>query len=261
MVVAMPLWCCAVLVSGVDWHHLSPRGLGILGTSTLCSYAFADAVFFAAASKIGVSSALAIGSTYPLWAALEGTLFEGETFSVMRACGTLLCVGGVATIIKLGQTPNAAVAAEAPRDAAKNASERSRGLLLAAFTSLLWAGNTVAIKVGAVGFDLTFVIAYRYVVAFCIVGVLVLAGRAPGPTRPARGWVPLLPAILADCVLGTACFVFALTHTDLAVGATLTSLAPLVSLPVAVWLGADRITPGKLLAVVTTVAGAILVSH
>lgn len=248
MVVAAPLWIAASLVLGIDRHGLTPRALTILGLSTLCSYAFADSVFFAAASSIGVSSAMAIASTYPLWAALEGTLVEGEAFGPARAAGTLLCVLGVATIIKLG----------GGRD---SGTPRARGIVLAFAASLMWAANTVAIKIGATGLDLTFVAAYRYTFALCVLGVLVLLGRAPGPSRPARGWLPMLPAILTDCVLGTLCFLYALTHTDLAVGATLTSLAPLVSLPIAVWLGAEKITPAKLVAVITTVAGAVLVSR
>lgn len=249
MLVATPLWIVAALVTGASLHGVTPRSLGILGGSTLFSYALADSVFFAAASIIGVSSALAIASTYPLWAALEGTLVQGEPFGWARACGTLLCAGGVAAIIKLGVKEG------------ERATRRVSGLLLAVAASLMWAGNAVAIKIGAVDLDLAFVGAYRYAVALCILGVFVLLGRAPGPTRPQRGWLPLVPAILADCVLGTGCFVYALTHTDLAVGATLTSLAPLVSLPVALWLRVDKLTPAKLAAVATTVAGAILVSQ
>ena len=57
MVVAAPLWIVASLVLGIDRHGLSPRSLTLLGLSTLCSYAFADSVFFAAASSIEIGRA------------------------------------------------------------------------------------------------------------------------------------------------------------------------------------------------------------
>ena len=127
-------------------------------------------------------------------------------------------------------------------------------------TSVLWAGNTIAIKTGAVGLSLFTVNGVRYSLAILVLGALVLAGRAPGAKRPAAGWLPMLPAIASDCVVGAMMFIYGLTHTDLAVGATLSSLAPLLSLPFAVWLGAEKLSPAKLAAVATTVAGIALLA-
>jgi drug/metabolite transporter (DMT)-like permease len=198
-----------------------------------------------------VSSALAIASTYPLWAALKGTLIDGERFGPGRALGTLLCVGGVAAIIKTGR---AAAEPEQPGDG------RALGVPLALATSVLWAGNTIGIKAGSVGLPFYTVNAMRYGFALAILGGLVLLGRAPGATRPARGWARLVPAIVIDCLVGSACFIYGLTHTDLAVGATLSSLAPLLALPFAVWLGAERLTFAKLAAVIVTVGGIVLLA-
>src|SRR5262245_58637632 len=76
MVTAWPLFVLAGLLSGTLGHGLTSRHVGWLFVSTLCSYGFADSLFFSAARRIGVSSALAIASTYPLWAALKGTLID-----------------------------------------------------------------------------------------------------------------------------------------------------------------------------------------
>ena len=186
-----------------------------LTISTLCSYAFADSLFFAAARRIGVSSALAIASSYPLWSALKGTLIDGEAFGYGRAAGTLLCVGGVGAIIKLGATSTAKMA-DAPKD--------RLGVPLAVVTSVLWAGNTIAIKAGSVGLSLYTVNGLRYAIALALLCLYVALGRAPGPTRPARGWLPMLPAVILDCVFGSMLFIYGLVHTDLAVGATPSTL-------------------------------------
>jgi drug/metabolite transporter (DMT)-like permease len=248
MLMAWPAFVLLEAIDGSLGHGVGPRQLGWLALSTLCSYALADNLFFSAARRIGVSSALAIASTYPLWSALKGTVVDGEPFGPARAAGTLLCVGGVATIVKLGGSGEAARRGD------------RFGVVLAIATSFLWAGNTIAIKAGSVGLSLWTVNTLRYGLAICLLSGLVAAGRAPGATRPARGWLPILPAVLLDCLLGSVFFVYGLRASDLAVGATLSSLAPLLSLPFAIRLGAERLTPAKILAVVTTVAGIVLVA-
>jgi drug/metabolite transporter (DMT)-like permease len=264
MAIAWPAFVTIGFVTGTLGHGLTARHLSWLTLSTFCSYAFADTLFFAAARRIGVSSALAIASSYPLWAALKGTIVDGEPFGLQRALGTLLCVGGVAAIVKLtGDTASGAgEAAETDERARRTIPGRSAalGVPLALVTSVLWAGNTISIKAGAIGLAVSTVNSVRYLIAIIVLGTLVLIGRAPGATRPSGGWRTLVPAIVSDCLFGSFFFVYGLRATDLAVGATLTSLAPLLALPIALWLGLERASPPKLAAVVTTVAGIALLA-
>jgi drug/metabolite transporter (DMT)-like permease len=67
----------------------------------------------------------------------------------------------------------------------------------------------------------------------------------------------LAPAIAADGLLGSSLYVYGLSHSDLAVGATLTSLAPLISVPIAIALGEERWNGRRVAAVAMTVAGAV----
>ncbi|HEX5661537.1 MAG TPA: EamA family transporter, partial [Polyangiales bacterium] len=66
-----------------------------------------------------------------------------------------------------------------------------------------------------------------------------------------------LPLAL-DTGIGSMCFVYGIAHTDLALGATLSSLSPLVALPVAAVMRTERVTVGKAAAVCLTLAGVIL---
>jgi drug/metabolite transporter (DMT)-like permease len=252
MLMAWPVFVALGMLDGSLGRGLAPRNLGWLALSTFCSYAFADSLFFAAARRIGASSALAIASTYPLWAALKGTLVDGEAFGLFRALGTLCCVGGVAAIVKLSDANVASGEGAATRD--------RLGVPLALITSVLWAGNTISIKAGSVGLSLSTVNAFRYGLAICVLSGFVVAGRAPGATRPPGGWRRIVPAVVLDCLFGSMCFIYGLGATDLAVGSTLSSLAPVLSLPFALWLGAERLTAAKLAAVATTVAGVALLA-
>jgi drug/metabolite transporter (DMT)-like permease len=248
--VTLPIWLAMGLFQGGLFVGLSVQALGWITLSTLCSYALADSLFFLAAKELGVASAMSIGSSYPLWSAMKGTLVDGEPFGTARALGTLLCVGGIAAIIKLGEKPGET-----------GMGARGRGILLALATSVLWAGNTIGIKAAAASVSLPTINVVRHTLVIALLGALVLAGRVAGPSRPARGWLPLVPAILTDNLVGSLCFIYGLAHTDLAVGATLSSLAPLLTLPFAIAYGVEKITPAKLAAVTTTVAGILLLSR
>src|SRR5262249_7418657 len=144
----------------------------------------------------------------------------------------LLCVGGVVALIQL-----APVAASADGVRRRDL----LGVILGLLTSFLWALNTVAIQHGAADLSVWQSNAIRYGIALVFLAAqLAATGFRPGPTgarAPSKGWLAMVPAVLADALLGSVIFVYGLTHTDIAVGATLTSLAPLISVPVAIVLG------------------------
>jgi len=137
----------------------------------------------------------------------------------------------------------------------------SVGAVLALLTSLFWAGNTVLLKLGSEGLT----IAQANVVRFPMGLVLLLlqlflhrSERALGTPFDAQLVRRLWPALVTDAGLGSICFVYGIANSDLALGATLSSLSPLVAMPIAVVSGTERITVSKVLAVCTTVAGVVL---
>lgn len=225
----------------------TPGRVAWLAASMFCSYALADGLFFTACRRIGISTAMAIASTYPLWAALAGTVFYGEPFGPARAAGMVLCVAGVAALVWLQ-----------PATSGARARFSASGVGLALVTSLLWACNSLATKRGGAGLDVYPVNAVRYGAALLLLLPQVRFAAPPPRDVPTGGWPALVPAILADAFLGSIFYVYALTHTDLAVGATLTSLAPLISVPMAIALGEERWSLDRFLAVLATVAGVVL---
>jgi DME family drug/metabolite transporter len=233
----------------------------LLAGSIVCSYAIGDSVFYAAATRAGISVALAIATIYPLWAALYGALFRGESFGVLRALGLLACVVGIASLL-----------VQTHRSRLPGQQNALLGIALALLTSLFWAGNTVFLKLGAQGLSLYQANAVRFSFgALLLIAQLPFQRRTPRAERPPgavevreervgmwqlarRLWLPLL----ADTGLGSVAFAYGITHTDLALGATLSSLSPLVALPIAAVLGTERVTLGKVIAVSITVGGVVL---
>jgi drug/metabolite transporter (DMT)-like permease len=253
----LPLFAVATLVT-THGHVLAgidrTRAMW-LALSVLCAYGFADNVFFASARRVGITTALAIASSYPLWAALAGVVWRGERFGVVRSSGTLLCVGGIIALIVLSPR-----AVEEHEHAHSTRREAREGILLALLTSILWAGNTVSVKMGGTGIEAWHANLIRFLIAWPI-----LAATSAVTTRPSRddavvraAYRSLVPVSLAEAFVGSSLFVYGLAHTDLAVGATLSSLAPLMSVPFALFYREERWSPTRFAAVTATVAGVII---
>lgn len=252
----LPLFALATLVTthGHILDGVTPTRAAWLGLSVVCAYAFADNVFFAAARRVGITTALAIASSYPLWATVAGTLWRGERFGLVRAGGTALCVGGVIALIVL-----APEAADEHPHAQSTRREARQGIALALLTSVLWAGNTVSVKLGGSGLTPWHANLLRFLIAWPI-----LAATSALTTRPTRdadearnAYRSLIPVSIAEACIGSSLFVYGLAHTDLAVGATLSSLAPLMSVPFALFYREEKWSAPRFAAVTATVAGVI----
>jgi drug/metabolite transporter (DMT)-like permease len=231
------------VLSGMTLHAAS-----WLAGSIVCSYALGDSLFLTASRRVGITTALSIASTYPLWAALWGTVVDHEPLGPVRGAGMLLAVGGVMWLVQLGHA-----------DPTRSEHRSFGGVVLSLVTSLLWALNSISLKRGSVGMNLLDVNVFRFGLAFFLLlpQVLLPSARALAGA-PRGGWRSLLPALLVDCVLGSLSYVYGLAHTDLAVGATLSSLAPLISVPFAIAAGEEHFDARKLAAITATVAGVAL---
>lgn len=251
----VPIYLVVTLLQlgGGAFDGVTTPKVGWLFASVLCSYAIADNLFFTAARRLGISTALSIASTYPLWAAVVGAIFGGEPFGPTRAFGTLLCVGGVIALVRLGPMSKASRAAGTPHRT------DVLGVVLAFIASILWAGNSISVKHGAVGLSVWQANAIRYTIALVLLcGQVAFARTPPARKAPIAGWLWLVPAILTDALCGSIFYVYGLSHTDLAVGSTLSSLAPLISVPVAIAVGEEHWSGPRFFAVATTTAGVVV---
>lgn len=260
--IATPIFFVATLLTvGSDGiSALSPKHLGWLSLSVICSYGLGDSMFYTAALRLGTPTALAIGSIYPAWATLFGALTLGEPVGGQRLLGTLLCVAGVIWLVLLQAAERGAQATQTTKN------NRLVGVLLALLTSLFWAGNTYSVRRGGLGVAPFVVNGYRYFLATIGLGVIWLGRyRRQGP-KASEGERLLLspkemgrfaPAVLLEAFIGSSIFVFAMTHTDLSIAAPLAALSPLFSVPIGVLLGTETLNLRRVLAILVTVAGVV----
>jgi drug/metabolite transporter (DMT)-like permease len=245
-------WSAWLVVSGegASLSGVEPVRALWLALSIVCSYVIGDGVFYAAAQRAGVSSALAVATVYPLWAALYGAMVRGEALGPLRLAGLAGAVLGVALLLRMS---GAGVAAPADARAARV------GILLALVTSLFWAGNAICLKQGAEGLPLVQANVLRFGFGAVMLWPRVLLASRPPARRVAMGSVlgALITPLVLDTLLGSACYVYGLAHSELALGATLSSLSPVAALPLGVLSGAERVTAPRAACVMLIVAAVV----
>jgi drug/metabolite transporter (DMT)-like permease len=228
--------------------------LGWLVLSTVCSYALGDLLFYMAAQRLGTPTALAIGSIYPLWATAFGVLSLGEKVGPLRGAGTLACMAGVAWLVRLQDRGSST--------AAHHRSRRSLlpGVGLALLTSLFWAGNSYSIRRGSVGISFLVANSLRFALSAAALGMVdrLASRRGPPATPPVALPRRFYLASVLEGFGGSSIFVYGLAHSDLSVAAPLSSLAPLFAVPIGLILGTEALNIRRLLAIVLTVAGLLL---
>ena len=235
-----------LIVALFDTHGALTSGittvrLAWLAVSVFCSYALADLIFFASARRLGISTALAIASSYPLLSSLWGVMINHEPLGIWRALGIVLSVAGLVALVKLANP-------------SKKSVHDFRGVLLAIATSILWAGNTISVKNGSTGLSPFQANFFRYLIALPI---LALTVRVVTPQKRPAFRALLFPSI-AEAFIGSTLFVFALSNTELAIGSTLSAMAPLLAVPFSLMIGEERFHGARIVAIAVTVCGVIL---
>ncbi|HUP55895.1 MAG TPA: DMT family transporter [Bdellovibrionota bacterium] len=233
--------------SGVDeFRAVEGRHVAWFFLSMICSYGLGDACFMWASRSLGAPGALAVASCYPLWTTIAGFV-QGERLQPIQLAGVALTVAGVVTVIlnapgarrEEGPTPKILL-----------------GVMLALLTSFFWALNTFAIS--HMGRELTMPVGNSIRLGLAFVGVglfglLFLRGR--GITIPGTQVKRFAGLFVLESFVGTAFFFYGMAHSPLAVGSTLASLAPAVSVPVALALGLEKFVFARALGIALAVAG------
>jgi drug/metabolite transporter (DMT)-like permease len=185
-------------------------------------------------------------------------LILGESLTLERALGIIICVGGVAWLAL--QTPQA----KEVRGASFS------GVIFALCASLLWAGNVYCIRRGSMDLPLWSANALRYALTVTALGSAFAALRwhtkqtlGGEPIRQVDAGVPpvftFVGAVLLEACLGSLMIVYAFSHAQLGIATTLASLAPLFALPIGVAMGTERFQWSRLIPMSATIVGVVLV--
>ncbi len=255
--IALPLFILATFVLAGGWHgglasfseiHLSH--LGWFTLSMIGSYGLGDILFLWAALEIGIPAALALASTFPLWTAIAGSVLEGQRLGLLQGVGLVIAVFGVALVI-LSRTSGTGSSARK--------TSVGKGVLLAIAASFLWALNGYAVARG--GRDLPVVVgsALRMVLALAMTGTMgVFFSNGEGLPLPFKETLRSSWFFVLEAFVGSALYFYGMVHSPLAIASTLSSLAPVLSVPVALILGLEKFSGVRTAGVCAVVSGLAL---
>ncbi|MBY0469725.1 DMT family transporter [bacterium] len=239
---ALPVFILAVFITGGSlsgglalYRELTPYHWAWLATSMVVSYGIGDALFLWSTRYLGIPGALAISSAYPLLTTLYGVLFREEVLSMKQALGILVAIGGMVLVILYA--PHTEVSRH------KKRSHALKGLALATGACLLWAMNSIAVSYGGQGISPFVGNSVRMLLALPISAAagFLLARRQP-LLLPVREFKKYWWAILFEAFGGSTFFMYGLAHSSLAIGSTLSALAPILAVPFAWAIGGEKVS-------------------
>jgi drug/metabolite transporter (DMT)-like permease len=254
-VVALMLWT-VVAVQG-NWHSFDSHAWGIMAVSGLIGIFIGDTALFSAINRLGPRRAGVLFATHAAFSAVLGFALLNERMSLQAMLGGLLTLAGVMLAILLGRHKDENHAWEVDHGRVRV------GVALALLAALCQAvGSLIAKPVMAQQADPIMASAVRVMVATAAHAVLFLTGF-----RAARASQSPTLRVLAQTGLngfiamgiGMTLVLLALEKGDVGMVAILSSVSPILVLPL-LWLQLKRApAPGAWLGAVLTVLGTVLI--
>lgn len=240
-----------------SWRSLGWGHMGTMALSGLIGIFIGDTALFAAMNRLGPRRTGVLFATHAMFSALLGFMVLGERLGTQALLGGALVLAGVITAILLGRHKDESHAWETDRG------HWAVGVALALTAAFCQAlGSLIAKPVMAQGVDPVAATAVR-VSATCLAQFLLLwsgfaAARAHAPpTRSVLvqvGWVGFI-----GMGVGMSLILLALQHGDVGMVGILSSVTPVLVLPL-LWLHLRRAPArGAWLGASLTVLGTVLV--
>lgn len=253
--VALMLWPPAILSGSL--HGLGAGDALVIAASGLMGAFLGDIAMFAAIDRIGPRRTGVLFATHALFAALLGYLFLGERIGLQAGVGVLLTVAGVGCAILLGRREGESHAWESDRGSLRI------GLMLGLAAALCQAISAlIARPVMAGGLDPVLASALRVSVSCaahfaCLWAGLPMARAVASPTPRVLVQTALNGAVAMGT--GMTLLLLALRYGEVGIVSVLSSVTPVMLLPLLWWQLGRAPAPGAWLGALLTVMGTALV--
>ncbi len=220
--------------------------------SMILGVIFADTCYLAAQRRIGVSFALPISMTYPIFTNILAVFLLWEPIYVPQLIGTVIVVLGV-FVLSREQSGS-------KEGGIKFWSIDKFGLLLALITAILFAISGILIEAGVYGVNPITGASIRIISGSLIMVPLGLLAKKRNVQMPSRR--PALVLALAGVFgmgLAPIFWVTAIKYIGAVQASVLTATSALFGVPISIFVLGEKLTTRAGLSIVTTVIGVIVV--
>lgn len=252
----LPLWWLSNSTVIPTAHALLWIGLSVLFTIVL-----GDTSFFLAIKKIGVSKAMPIAKTYPVFTVLLSWVVLHEPLGLLKMIGVALAVGGTALMSR--RAPSATEGTTAiDADVRQSARDHRNGFLIAIGTALAWALGAVILKISLTSADVVTVSLFKTIIA----GVMLASLSARVDHVPVQAVLLdrtklLLAGATGVTLAGAALFlVYSTSLVGAGAAAVYSGLAPLFAVPLGVLIFKERMSVAAAIGCSLAIGGIICVS-
>ncbi len=230
--------------SGRTWFWLLISGL--LG------FVLGDIFLFEAYVQIGSRISLLIMSASPPLAALAGFLFMGERIGVVGLLGMFLTMAGIGAVI-LSRSPD---------ERKVRFNRPAKGLMYATLGAVGQALGLTFSKLGMGTYNAFAATQIRLIAAFIGFTIIITVRKKWPEIKAALGDKKALGYITLGSVLGPFIGVnlalLALQHTATGIVSSLSSISPIVIIPISIAILKEKVTAKEILGAVVAIFGVIL---
>lgn len=249
------LWGITLVTDG--WHSLSLNSITLLCLSGAIGIFIGDTALFAAMNRLGPRRAGVLFASHALFSVLLAYIWLGETLWGLTLVGSSLLLSGVMIAIMFGKRQNEQHQWEATQ------AGLGPGIALGLLAAVCQAVSTLMLKpLMITDIDAIAASAVRMSIGFILHLLIFLLGF-----KAARSYLPLTRRILwmviinatLSMVLGMTLILQALKHGDAGMVAMLSSVSPVLILPM-LWLVYKRSPAwGAWVGALLTVVGTVLI--
>ncbi len=255
LLVACMLW--AVVALSGSWQHFDAHAWGVMAVSGLVGIFIGDTALFSAINRLGPRRAGVLFATHAAFSAVLGFIWLGERMSLQAFVGAVMTLAGVMLAMALGRHKDETHAWETDNG------HVGLGVVLALVAALCQAvGSLIAKPVMATQVDPVMASAVRVSVATAAHFVLLSAGFSAARAQQAPTLRVLAQTGLNGFIamgIGMTLVLLALEKGDVGMVAILSSVSPILVLPL-LWLQLKRAPAwGAWLGAGLTVAGTALI--
>jgi drug/metabolite transporter (DMT)-like permease len=222
---------------------------GLLLLSGFVGFSLGDGFLFTAFQQLGAKRTMLIFSANPVISAILGWVLLGETISWLHIAGILLAVSGIMFVIR----------SDVP--AQKKPANR-RAIVFALLATLGQAGGVLLSKAGMYNLDAVTAAQIRLVGG--VLGMAILLGllrqwkMVTPVVRSVKGRQVIAANVTLGTLIGMVLSMLAIKLTQVAVASILTSLMPVMILPISAFFLKEKVTMYEIAGAVVTVLGVSL---
>ncbi len=195
----------------------------LLLLSGFVGFSIGDVFLYKGFQELGARRTMLVFSANPIITAVFGWILFGEGVEPLQIAGIILAVFGIMLVIR-GDVP------------AENQKTRGKAILYAVFAALGQAGGVLLSKAGLADVDAVTGAQIRLIGGAAGMALLLSVfrkwGSVPVMARSAQGWRMVGTNVVLGTLIGMVLSLYAIKNTQVAVASILTSLTPVMILPI-----------------------------